>query len=176
MRIFFVIIMIFFFSCEKQEDVILLVPCEGDDCIIYETSPYPTPTPNGFPLMIIPDDNPLTFEGVALGKKLFFDPILSSDNSISCASCHIQNNSFSDPSQFSIGITGESGFRNASSLVNLGWSSSFNWDGSAINLREQVFEPVVNPIEMANNWDQVEYDLNFNSEYRDLFKQAFNID
>ena len=70
--------MIFFFSCEKQEDIILHVPCEGDDCIIYETSPYPTPTPNGFPLMIIPDDNPLTFEGVALGKKLFFDPILSS--------------------------------------------------------------------------------------------------
>ena len=170
------IIWFFFFSCEKQEDIILHVPCEGDDCIIYETSPYPTPTPNGFPLMIIPDDNPLTFEGVALGKKLFFDPILSSDNSISCASCHIQNNSFSDPSQFSIGITGESGFRNASSLVNLGWSSSFNWDGSAVNLREQVFEPVVNPIEMANNWDQVEYDLNFNSVYRDLFKQAFNID
>ena len=52
-----------FFFCEKQEDIILHVPCEGDDCIIYETSPYPTPTPNGFPLMIIPDDNPLTFEG-----------------------------------------------------------------------------------------------------------------
>ena len=91
--------MIFFFSCEKQDDSFLYVPCEDDDCIIYETTPYPTPSPYGFPFMIIPDDNPLTLEGISLGKKLFFDPILSRDNSISCASCHIQNNSFSDQGQ-----------------------------------------------------------------------------
>jgi len=157
--------------------LLLIISChpDGDDNN-YETIPYTIITPYNFPQMLIPEDNLLTQEGVQLGKKLFFDPILSSNNTISCASCHIQENSFSDPSQYSVGVNGDVGFRNAFSLVNIGWNSSFNWDGSASSLENQVFEPVTNPIEMANNWSQVEDDLNANIEYRDLFKKAFNVD
>ena len=157
--------------------LILIISChpDGDDNN-FDTTPYTIITPYNFPQMLIPEGNLLTQEGVQLGKKLFFDPILSSNNTISCASCHIQENSFSDPSQYSVGVNGDVGFRNAFSLVNIGWNSSFNWDGSASSLENQVFEPVTNPIEMANNWAQVEEDLNRDSEYRDLFKQAFNVD
>ena len=158
--------------------LLLIISCDPDgDDNDFETTPYSLFYPSDvFPTMLIPEDNLLTQEGVSLGKKLFFDPILSSNNAISCASCHIQANSFSDPNQYSIGVNGDFGFRNAFSLVNIGWNSSFNWDGSASSLENQVFEPVTNPIEMANNWAQVENDLNASSEYRNLFKQAFNID
>ena len=61
-------------------------------------------------------------------------------------------------------------------MINLGWNSSFNWDGSASSLEEQAFEPVTNPIEMHNEWGNVETELNQNEQYRDLFKKAFNID
>ena len=158
--------LLFIFSCNP----------DGDDND-FETTPYSLNYPTDvFPQMIIPEDNLLTQEGVSLGKKLFFDPILSVNNTISCASCHIQENSFSDPNQYSIGVNGDFGFRNAFSLVNIGWNNSFNWDGSASSLESQVFEPVTNPIEMANSWDQVEDELNADSQYRELFKQAFDID
>ena len=87
-----------------------------------------------------------------------------------------KNSSFSDPNQFSTGIDNIAGTRNASVLVNLGWQTSFNWDGSANNLEEQAFEPITNPIEMHNTWQNVEIKLNAHEEYPELFKSAFNID
>ena len=126
--------------------------------------------------MIIPFDNPLTVEGVDLGKKLFHDPILSADNSLSCAGCHMQTNSFTNNTQYSVGIDNIEGFRNASALINLGWNTSFNWDGSINTLEEQAFEPVINPIEMHDTWVNVENKLNSDSTYLNMFKNAFNID
>ena len=126
--------------------------------------------------MIIPFDNPLTVEGVDLGKKLFHDPILSADNSLSCAGCHMQTNSFTSNTQYSVGIDNIEGFRNASALINLGWNTSFNWDGSINTLEEQAFEPVINPIEMHDTWVNVENKLNSDSTYLNMFKNAFNID
>ena len=120
--------------------------------------------------------NELTIEGVELGKKLFNDPILSADNSLSCSGCHIQNNSFTNTTQYSTGIDNIEGFRNASALINLGWNTSFNWDGSTNTLEEQAFEPVTNPIEMHDSWINVENKLNNDSTYKSLFKRAFNID
>ena len=66
----------------------------------------------------------MTVEGVALGELLFHDPILSANSTQSCASCHISSNAFSDPNQFSVGIDGLSGFRNASTLTNVGWNDT----------------------------------------------------
>ena len=126
--------------------------------------------------MIIPEDNPLTVEGVQLGEKLFNDPILSADNTLSCSGCHIKANSFSENNQYSTGIDNIEGFRNASALINLGWNTSFNWEGGAISLEEQAFEPVTNPIEMHETWWNVESKLNSDSVYRFLFKNAFDID
>lgn len=149
---------------------------EDGNCEYFSTTPYIIQTPDGFPNMHIPDNNPMTIEGVSLGEKLFKDPILSANNTQACISCHQQNTSFSDPNQFSAGIDNIQGTRNASALINLGWNTHFNWDGSVSTLEEQAFEPVVNPLEMHDTWTNVENKLNANPEYVELFKKAFNID
>ena len=149
---------------------------DGGNCIYFSTTPYTIEIPYGFPNMIIPQNNPMTVEGVNLGEKLFNDPILSADNSLACINCHDKSSSFSDPNQYSTGIDNIQGTRNASALVNIGWNSSFNWDGSAQSLEEQAFEPVTNPIEMHDTWQNVENKINTNLEYKDLFLAAFNID
>jgi len=127
------------------------------------------PTPN------IPQDNPLTEEGIALGRKLFFDPILSADNTLACAACHRPQQGFSDQRQFSIGIDGIAGTRNSMPLQNLAFNSSntFNWNGSANSLEAQGLEPVTNPIEMHNTWANAASEIEAREDYRLLFEQAF---
>lgn len=149
---------------------------EDGSCNYFSATPYVIQTPIGFPNMNIPSNNTTTVEGVALGEKLFNDPILSGDNTQACIDCHQQGTTFSDPNQFSTGIDGLKGSRNASALINLGWSNNFNWDGSAASLEEQAFEPVINPLEMHNTWKNVETALNAHNEYPLLFKNAFNIE
>jgi len=174
---------ILLFSCKKEGciDPIALnynpdVHINNGSCEYITTTPYHIITPYGFPDMIIPEDNPMTVEGVELGRKLFNDPILSANNTLACINCHMPESSFSDPNQFSTGIDGFLGNRNSSALINLGWSSSFNWDGSSTTLEEQAFEPITNSLEMHNSWNNVENTLNQDEEYLLLFKQAFNID
>ena len=87
----------------------------------------------------IPTENPLTVEGVNLGKKLFNDPILSVDGTISCSNRHLKSSNFSDPNKTSIGFNGLQGTRNASIITNSLWSNSFNWDGRSINIRVSSF-------------------------------------
>ena len=149
---------------------------DNESCIYFSNTPYVIETPYGFPNMNIPSDNPMTVEGVFLGEKLFKDPILSANNTQACINCHQQNFSFSDPNQFSTGIDNIQGTRNASALINIGWNTSFNWDGSSLSLEEQAFEPVTNQIEMHNSWSNVEIALNLDADYPGLFKEAFNID
>ena len=149
---------------------------DNGNCIYFSTTPYTIEIPYGFPNMIIPQNNPMTVEGINLGEKLFNDPILSADNSLACINCHNKSSSFSDPNQYSTGIDNIQGTRNASALVNIGWNSSVKWDGSAQSLEEQAFEPVTNPIEMHDTWQNVENKINANLEYKDLFLEAFNID
>lgn len=124
---------------------------------------------------IIPSDNPLTYQGVALGRKLFFDPILSGDSSQSCATCHSPQSSFSDNQIFSIGIDGIQGDRNAMPLFNMAWnwSEKFFWDGRSLSLEKQAFEPVTNPIEMHNTWQNAVTHLQNHSTYPNLFNAAF---
>ena len=123
----------------------------------------------------VPTDNPQTIEGIALGRKLFYEPLLSNDGTQACANCHLAEKSFSDPNRFSTGITGEMGTRNAMPIVNLAWNfqNRFLWDGSAYSLEDQVDDPIENPIEMNNTWPNVVATLQATSEYPDLFEQAF---
>lgn len=125
------------------------------------------------PPMDIPTDNPLTVEGVELGRKLFYDTKLSADNSQSCASCHAPASGFTDPDQFSTGIDGEVGNRNSMPLVNLGWAKELFWDGRANSLENQAFGPVVNPIEMHNTWVNAVSTLQSDDIYPELFKRVF---
>ena len=117
----------------------------------------------------------MTEEGVALGKKLFFDKILSGDNSQACASCHNPQNSFTDLQKFSEGINGSLGSRNSMPLFNLAWNfdERFAWDGKELSLERQALEPVKNPIEMHSNWIIVAQKLQSTFEYPSLFLQAF---
>ncbi len=93
--------------------------------------------PLGLPTVISPPDNPITAAKVALGRKLFFDKRLSSDNSISCATCHDPNYGFSDPHPVSIGVKGRRGERNSQTLLNVAFVSPLMWDGRAKSLEEQ---------------------------------------
>ncbi|MEJ2112656.1 MAG: cytochrome c peroxidase, partial [Flavobacteriaceae bacterium] len=143
----------------------------------------PTPAPLEIPSFfqesilppLIPVDNPQTVEGIALGKKLFFDPILSADNTQACADCHSPQNSFSDPDKFSEGIDGLLGNRNSMPLFNLAWNfdERFFWDGRVFSLEHQAFEPITNPIEMHNTWQKAVSDLQQSTEYPQMFEAAF---
>jgi cytochrome c peroxidase len=130
---------------------------------------------------IIPSNNPQTEEGIALGKKLFFDKKLSSTNTQSCATCHDPKFAFTDDKQFSEGVNGDIGKRNSMPLFNLAWNfdNRFFWDGRVLSVEKQAFEPVVNPIEMHNTWPKAVETLQQDAEYPELFYKAFgtrNID
>jgi len=124
---------------------------------------------------LIPTNNPLTEEGVALGKKLFFDTKLSGNNTQSCASCHNPRNAFTDETRFSDGIDGTFGTRNSMPLFNLAWNFSdrFAWDGKELGLERQALEPVKNPIEMHSDWEDVASKLQQDAQYPTLFLEAF---
>ena len=152
---------------------LLFVACDKGEDEIPAATPYTLVIPQGLPPMNIPSNNPLTVEGVALGKRLFYDPILSANNTQSCASCHLQETGFSESSQFSTGIDGIQGERNAMPLMNLGWQTKFFWDGGANGLESQVIGPITNPIEMHETMENVVAKLNAHAEYPELFKAAF---
>ncbi len=152
----------------------LLVACRKDN-IHYQQTPYILKIPSHFPPMPIPEDNPMTVEGVELGKKLFYEKKLSGDNTMSCASCHAPDKSFTDGQQFSEGIDGIFGTRNSMALINLGWNKFFFWDGRAKTLEEQILEPVTNPIEMHEEWKNAVEELSEDEVYRNMFYRAFNV-
>ena len=109
-----------------------------------------------FPRPALPADNPLTEEGVELGRRLFFDKRLSLNNSQSCASCHDLRAAGADRGRaLSLGAEGKAGTRNAMSLFNLAWKSAFFWDGRAATLRQQVLQPIQNPVEMHESLTNV---------------------
>lgn len=140
---------------------------------VYVQTPYELDIPSHFPVMIIPDDNPMTKEGVELGRRLFYEVRLSGDNTISCASCHAPQNAFSDSRQFSKGITGQDGTRNSMALINLGWQQFFFWDGRAKTLEDQILEPVPNPIEMHLQWKDAVTRIKDDPTYQQSFLKAF---
>ena len=153
--------------------------CASKEEEIYTPIPYSLEIPVLFAdkliAPIIPADNPLTQEGVALGKKLFFDTILSGDETQSCASCHDPKKSFTDQQRFSNGVNDNLGTRNAMPLFNLAWNfdERFAWDGKEFSLEKQALETVSNPIEMHGNWENITKKLQNNLEYKDLFLRAF---
>lgn len=154
--------------------------CSSDETNSYQAVEAPLAVPTLFEDLILPPvipvDNPQTVEGIALGKQLFFDPILSGDQTQSCASCHSPQHSFSDTSPTSPGIEGLFGNRNTMPLFNLAWNydERFAWDGKELSLERQVLEPVENPIEMNSRWEDVIKRLQSHPEYPQLFERAFN--
>lgn len=152
--------------------IVVILSCKKDK-VAYEATPYQLKIPSHFPDMIIPEDNPMTVEGVELGRKLFYEVKLSGDNSMACASCHAPSSAFSDPNQYSEGIDGIQGTRNSMALINLGWDDFFFWDGRSSTLEEQILLPVEDPIEMHDTWQNVVSKLSASVEYKNLFFKAF---
>jgi len=119
--------------------------------------------------------NPLSAEKVELGRALFYDPILSRDNTISCASCHSSYTAFAHVDHsLSHGIDNKIGTRNAPALMNLAWSDMFMWDGAVNHLDMQALAPISNPLEMDEKIENVVSKLQQSSLYRGLFYKAFN--
>jgi cytochrome c peroxidase len=180
-------------ACSKIEGCIdpaatnFNIEAEIDDgsCIfiVVNETITPTPSPLQIPTLffqninppVIPANNPQTVEGVSLGRKLFFDPILSGDGTLACASCHSPTFSFTDSNQFSTGITMQQGDRNSMAIINAAWNwnGKFFWDGRANSLENQALDPVVNPIEMNNTWPNALASLQADANYPTLFKAAF---
>lgn len=144
-------------TASKQE------PAEG-------THPYRVNITRRFPALALPADNPLTEEGVALGRALFHDARLSINNTQSCASCHQQPAAFSDSRRVSQGAAGGQGKRQSMPLFNLGWATGFFWDGRAATLREQVLMPVQDPHEMNESLKTVTKKI---EDLAPLFRSAF---
>jgi cytochrome c peroxidase len=168
MRIFYLLLIFILFSCSSAEENTK-----------YEPVSYELQIPPLFKELlihpVIPSNNPLTEEGVALGKKLFFDKVLSGNGTQSCATCHNPQKAFSVNTKFSKGIDGINGNRNSMPLFNLAWNfdEKFAWDGKDFTLENQALEPVSNPIEMHANWSAVAKRLQNHPEYPTLFNQAF---
>jgi len=145
-------------------------------------TPYHFAMSATFPIPDLPRDNPLIEERVALGEKLFHEPLLSRDGTLSCATCHDARTAFADPRRFSIGVNNRIGTRNAMPLFNLAWKSSFFWDGRAPSLRAQALMPIQDHTEMDESLTNLVMKLTGSgsvqsganaSPYPELFIRAF---
>ncbi len=138
--------------------------------------PLQIKAPLGLPPVPIPADNPPTAETVALGRRLYYDPVLSADNTISCASCHGPQMGFTDRHPVSTGVGGKQGTRHSPTVINSVYNSAQFWDGRAPSLEEQAKGPIANPVEMASTLDDSVKRLQANSKYVALFQQAWGTD
>lgn len=128
-------------------------------------------------LLVIPKDNPLTKEKVALGKLLFFDKRLSGNNTVACATCHMPTLAFTDGQPVSMGIHRQVGGRSAPASINRVFSSAQFWDGRAATLEEQSVGPFINPIEHGfKDHDELVAKLQTITGYTPLFQKAFGVD
>ncbi len=136
---------------------------------------YDLEIPADFPALAFDrDKNPVTVNGVALGKKLFYEGRLSRNNSISCGFCHIQENAFTHHGHpVSHGIDNRLGIRNASPIQNMAFLRNYTWDGVSHNLDERSLVPITTDFEMDSSMPEVVGKLNADANYKKLFKAAF---
>jgi cytochrome c peroxidase len=122
----------------------------------------------------VPPTNPLTQARVELGRRLFFDPILSADQSLACASCHHPDHGFASPDGRPQGFRGQRLARRAPTLLNRAYGQAFFWDGRTGSLEEQALEPIANPTEMGSSVADAVKRLQANKDYQARFAAAFD--
>lgn len=153
---------------------VVMVSSSSADDTEPSTTPYELKYPAGFGgSFTIPADNPITKEGVALGRMLFYEERLSANNTISCASCHRQKLAFTDGMPFSTGVDGFGTKRNSMSLTNLLWVENLFWDGRSQSLEEQALFPLTDPHEMGQPLEASSKKLTATNHYPALFEKAF---
>lgn len=172
---------------EKIEEIQQDPPDEPDVEVVYEPNlpevPYDYESrifPDYFledPLLnfihTLDDGNPVTNEGATLGRVLFYDKNLSQNNTVSCASCHLPENGFSDPKQFSDGFDGGWSNRNSMAIINVNFQRRFFWDMRANSIEEQVLMPIEHPVEMGMDLDSLVLKMEQLHYYKSLFLDAF---
>lgn len=137
-------------------------------------APWRPEIPEGLDLYLpVREENPLTPEKVALGRRLFFDPLLSRDYTLACASCHDPRRAFTDGLPVAIGVGTRHGTRNAPALLNRAYGKAQFWDGRAASLEEQALQPIENPKEFDMTLAEVIARLKAHHEYSVLFEAAF---
>jgi cytochrome c peroxidase len=143
-----------------------------------KTSPELLPIPKHFPPLVYTfTGNPLSEEGVALGKRLFYDPVLSSDSSVACGSCHHQPFAFSDRGRaLSTGVGGRTGKRNAPGIFNVLWHPHFMADGGVNHLEVMPLAPITDTLEMNERVAHVNQKLQRSHHYPEQFKRVFGSD
>lgn len=170
------LVLSFLISCGNDDDCNTTMTTGDLSSIPYNPTSYDLVNPVGFPSMLIPTDNPLTVDGIELGRHLFYDPILSADSTLSCSSCHLPSLSFTDNNKFSEGIDGIAGTRSSMSLINIGYvEKGLFWDGRVNTLEEQALLPVEDPIELHNTWTAVVAKFKVHPTYPTMFRKAFGI-
>jgi cytochrome c peroxidase len=164
----FLLSLIIGFSCSVDPEIKPQLPVDNIRQVVPEGWPNPVYT---FA------NNPLSENGFELGRALFYEEMLSRDNTISCGSCHQQFVAFAHADHnLSHGIDGLFGIRNAPGLFNLNWNPSFMWDGGVNHIEIQPFAPINNPVEMDGNLNDIIVKLNNSNKYKQLFKNAFGDD
>lgn len=178
---FLFFILFFLFACKKGDQPIATtnppIPEFRDlTDISYNPVPVDLDIPDPLPPMDIPADNPLTKEGVELGRFLFYDPILSGNKTMACANCHLPEGGFTDNLAVSKGVDGSVGLRSSMSLLNAGYvTKGLFWDGRIQTLEEQALLPVEDVIELHSEWETVEERLKNHNDYPTRFRKAFGI-
>src|SRR6478672_1521315 len=132
--------------------------------------------PLGLKPVPVPADNPMTPEKVELGKQLYFDPRLSCDNTVSCASCHDPKKGWSNSAPFATGVRNQVGGRSAPTIINSAYSELQFWDGRAKLLEGQALGPIQNPIEMDHKLEECVAKLNKIPGYKQQFQKVFGTD
>lgn len=172
--IFVILYLVFFFGCkkEKEQNSILLF------ALIPKPYIYDWNLPKGFPTPRVPENNPMTKEKVELGRFLFYDKKLSGDNSMSCASCHLQELAFADGKVNPFGITGEFHPRNAQGLTNVAYNVRQTWINILfVHLEQQAHGPLFgeSPVELGLfiTEEQIREKLKQDSVYPEMFRRAF---
>ena len=174
LSLFFVALLVFAFLYQPIDAVSR--PSDQGSALMPIGKPLLIKAPLGLPPVPIPADNPPTAETVALGRMLYYDPALSADNTISCASCHGPQMGFTDTRPVSVGVGGKTGTRHSPTVINSAYSTLQFWDGRAPSLEEQAKGPIANPVEMATTHAEVVKRLFASPNYVALFKQAWGTD
>lgn len=162
--IVFLLLSLLFASCNNDDSDMITI----DNPEISLNIPSDFPELNSFVSL-----NKPTKYGVELGQKLFEEKRFSTDNTISCSSCHIQANAFADHNAQAIGIEGRIGLRNTPSIQNLAFMKFYNWDGSKLQLENQPLVPIITHEEMDSSILEVIGKIKDDSVYKDLFQKAF---
>lgn len=151
------------------------ISCTNNEDEDYQDIPIKFENPSNFPPLAYDlDVNPITQKGFELGRKLFYDARLSSDGTISCAFCHEQKFAFTHHGHtVSQGVNGQTGTRNSPAIQNLGYQTTFMFDGATDHLNLQPIIPITSNIEMNGNFSQIVSMLNKDSQYKKLFAKAF---